>query len=104
MLKRFPTLSWLLQALVTLVAALAAATVVYLSWPTENYGGMQNKGFGISVNTVNIVTKDFQWKTGINFSMDRNKVTKLVSPLLTQYYSSTNNSQAEFLTRRRAAA
>lgn len=69
-----------------------------LSWPTKNYGGMQNKGFGISVNTVNVVTKDFQWKTGVNFSMDRNKVTKLVTPLLTQYYSSTNNSQAEFLT------
>ena len=69
-----------------------------LTWPTKNYGGMQNKGFGISVNTVNIVTKDFQWKTGVNFSVDRNKVTKLVSPLLTQYQSYTNNFQTEFLT------
>jgi TonB-linked SusC/RagA family outer membrane protein len=69
-----------------------------LSWPTENYGGMQNKGFGITINTVDISTKNFQWKTSGNFSMDRNKVTKLVSPILTQYYSSTNNSQAEFLT------
>ena len=69
-----------------------------LSWPTENYGGMQNKGFGITVNTVNISNKNFQWKTGFNFSIDKNKVTKLVAPILTQYYSSTNNSQAEFLT------
>ena len=69
-----------------------------LSWPTQNYGGMQNKGFGVTVNTVNVVTKDFQWKTGVNFSMDRNKVTKLVFPLSTEYYSSTNNTQAKFLT------
>lgn len=69
-----------------------------LSWPTENFGGMENRGFGITVNTVNISTANFQWRTGVNFSMDRNKVTKLVSPILTQYYSSTNNSQAEFLT------
>ncbi|HVM89484.1 MAG TPA: TonB-dependent receptor [Puia sp.] len=69
-----------------------------LSWPTENYGSMYNKGIGITVNTVDIATKDFQWKTGFNFSIDRNKVTKLVAPILTQYYSTTNNSQAEFLT------
>ena len=69
-----------------------------LSWPTENYGGMQNRGFGITVNTVNVNTKAFQWRTGANFSVDRNKVTKLVAPILTQYYSSTNSSQAQFLT------
>ncbi len=69
-----------------------------LSWPTKNYGGMENKGFGITVNTVNISTKDLQWKTGLNFSVDRNKVTKLVSPLITQYTTYTNNGQAQFLT------
>ena len=69
-----------------------------LSWPVENYGGMENKGFGITVNTVNIANKDFQWKTGVNFSMDRNKVTKLFAPIYTQYYSTTNSRQAEFLT------
>lgn len=69
-----------------------------ISWPTKNYGGMQNKGIGVTVNTVDISTKNFQWKTGFNFSVDRNKVTKLVTPLITQYYSSTNNSQAQFLT------
>jgi TonB-linked SusC/RagA family outer membrane protein len=69
-----------------------------LSWPVENVGSMYNKGFGITVNTVDISTKDFQWKTGFNFSMDVNKVTKLVAPINTQYYSTTNNSQAEFLT------
>jgi len=70
-----------------------------LSWPIENYGGMENKGFGVTVNTVNITSKDFQWKTGVNFSMDRNKVTKLYAPIYTQYYSTTNSRQAEFLTK-----
>ena len=69
-----------------------------LSWPTENYGGMRNKGFGITVNTVNISTKNLQWKTSANFSMDRNKVTKLVAPINTVYTSWTNSTQAEFLT------
>jgi len=69
-----------------------------LSWPTKNYGGMENKGLGVTVNTINVSTKDFQWKTGLNFSMDRNKVTKLVTPLITIYVNSGNNNQAQFLT------
>lgn len=70
-----------------------------LSWPIENYGGMQNEGFGVTVNTVNISRKDFQWRTGFNVSVDRNKVTKLFAPIYTQYYSTTNSRQAEFLTK-----
>jgi TonB-linked SusC/RagA family outer membrane protein len=69
-----------------------------ITWPLRNYGDMENKGFGISVNTVNINTRDLQWRTGANFSMDRNKVNKLVSPILTQYYSQINDRQSEFLT------
>jgi len=69
-----------------------------VQWPVENYGGMENKGFGLSLNTVNISRRDFQWRTGINFSMDRNKVTRLVSSIYTQYYSQINDRQAEFAT------
>ncbi len=69
-----------------------------LSWPQKNYGSMENRGLGISVNTVNISKQNFQWKTGFNFSIDRNKVTKLVSSINTQYYDQTNNRQAQFLT------
>ena len=67
-----------------------------VQWPVKNYGGMENKGIGLSLNTVNISTKNFQWRTGINFSIDRNKVTKLVSNLYTQYYSQTNSREAQF--------
>ncbi|MDQ6814101.1 MAG: TonB-dependent receptor, partial [Bacteroidota bacterium] len=68
-----------------------------VGWPIVNYGAMQNKGFGINVNTVNISTKDFQWKTGVNFSMDRNRVDKLVSPIITAYRSWSNDIQSQFL-------
>lgn len=70
----------------------------YMSWPTENYGGMENRGFGVTVKTVDISTPAFTWSTSFNFAMDRNKVTKLVAPILTQYTSTTNNNQAEFET------
>jgi TonB-linked SusC/RagA family outer membrane protein len=68
-----------------------------LSWPTKNFGGMENRGIGVTVNTVNISTKSLQWRTGFNFSIDRNKVTKLVTPLITIYTNNGNNTQAQFL-------
>ncbi len=69
-----------------------------LSWPQVNYGSMENRGMGVTVNTVNISHKDFQWKTGFNFSIDKNKVLKIVSPINIQYYDQTNNRQAQFFT------
>ena len=69
-----------------------------VQWPVENYGGMQNQGIGFTLNTVNVSAKNFQWRTGFNFSVDRNKVTKLVSSIYTQYYSQINDRQAEFVT------
>jgi TonB-dependent starch-binding outer membrane protein SusC len=48
----------------------------YIQFPTENAGSMQNKGFGITINTVN-TKKVITWKTGLNFSIDKNKITGL---------------------------
>jgi len=70
----------------------------YISWPTANYGSMTNKGFGVTINTTILSQRSFQWKVGGNFSMDRNKVTKLFAKLNTQYQSTTNNMQTQFLT------
>lgn len=53
----------------------------YLQWPSANVGEMRNHGFGVTVNTVNMDRKDFMWKTGLNVSVDRNKITKLQNPL-----------------------
>ncbi|HEY4149180.1 MAG TPA: TonB-dependent receptor [Chitinophagaceae bacterium] len=57
----------------------------YIQWPTTNVGSMQSKGFGVTINTSNIQTKDFSWKTGLNFSVDKNKITSLVTPINTVY-------------------
>ena len=53
----------------------------YLQWASSNSAAMRNKGFGITINTVNIDNKSLTWKTGLNFSIDRNKITKLSNPI-----------------------
>jgi TonB-linked SusC/RagA family outer membrane protein len=65
----------------------------YISWPTTNVGSMQNRGFGITVNTVNIANSALTWKTGLNFSLDRNKITQLVTPINFAW----SGTQAEFI-------
>lgn len=53
----------------------------FLQWPSTNVGEMRNKGLGITVNTVNIDTRKLMWKSGLNVSIDRAKVTKLKAPI-----------------------
>lgn len=47
---------------------------------TRNIGSMENKGLELSINTVNINTRDFSWNTIFNISMNRNKVLSLATP------------------------
>ena len=43
----------------------------------ENIGTTQNKGVEISLNSVNIAKKDFNWTTNLTFSLNRNKIIDL---------------------------
>lgn len=44
----------------------------------QNFGGMQNSGVEISLNTKNIVAENgFSWTTGINITTNNNKITEL---------------------------
>lgn len=43
----------------------------------DNVGEMQNKGFEIVINSVNVARKNFKWSTAVNFAQNINKVTKL---------------------------
>ncbi|WP_316832079.1 TonB-dependent receptor [Pedobacter aquatilis] len=43
-----------------------------------NIGQLNNKGIEVALNSKNIVTKDFQWTSTLNFSRNRNKVVKLL--------------------------
>lgn len=47
--------------------------------PYVNAGAIRNKGIEFTLNTVNISTKDFQWRTSATMSFNRNKLTKLNS-------------------------
>ncbi|MDA3009068.1 MAG: TonB-dependent receptor, partial [Actinomycetota bacterium] len=47
---------------------------------TKNIGSMENKGFELSLNTINIDTPDFTWNSTFNISMNKNKVLSLASP------------------------
>ena len=46
----------------------------------KNIGSMENKGLELTLNTVNISTKNFSWNTTFNISMNRNKVLSLATP------------------------
>lgn len=50
-----------------------------MSSPWVNKGSLQNRGIEFSLNTVNIMTKDLQWRTGATLSFNRNKLTALNS-------------------------
>ncbi len=47
------------------------------SAPWVNIGSLENKGIELTLNTVNIDKGDFQWRTNLVFSMNRNKVRSL---------------------------
>lgn len=44
---------------------------------TRNIGSMENKGFELSLNTVNIRTANFSWATNFNISSLKNRITAL---------------------------
>ncbi|MDD2793867.1 MAG: TonB-dependent receptor [Sediminibacterium sp.] len=47
------------------------------STQTVNIGSMQNKGFELVLNSVNIANKAVKWNTSLNISKNNNKITKL---------------------------
>ncbi|MBE6332352.1 MAG: TonB-dependent receptor [Bacteroidales bacterium] len=44
-----------------------------------NTGAIENKGIEFTLNTVNMAQRNFQWRSGLTLSMNRNKLTKLNS-------------------------
>lgn len=45
----------------------------------QNIGEVENKGIELGLNTENIITKNFQWSSNLNFSANRNEVKKLAT-------------------------
>ncbi|MBC7888997.1 MAG: TonB-dependent receptor [Ferruginibacter sp.] len=49
------------------------------SSPVINLGSMQTKGWSFSINTVNVISKDFKWESNFNLSVFKTEVTKFNS-------------------------
>lgn len=64
----------------------------------RNEGEMENKGFEFSINSRNIITKDFEWSTDLNMSFNRNKVTKLSLQKI-YYFANTSEATSENVVR-----
>ena len=45
--------------------------------PFANVGSLSNKGFDFQINSTNIISKNFSWKTAFTISRNNNKVTSL---------------------------
>jgi TonB-dependent starch-binding outer membrane protein SusC len=45
--------------------------------PWVNIGSLENKGFELTLNTVNVDKGDFSWRSNLVFSVNRNKVLSL---------------------------
>ncbi len=45
----------------------------------QNVGKMRNRGWEFQLNTVNIATRDFQWTSSLNISLNKSKVISLES-------------------------
>lgn len=46
-----------------------------------NVGAMKNRGIELTLNSVNIDTKDFTWQTSLNYSFNKNEIDKLYNDL-----------------------
>lgn len=44
---------------------------------TTNVGAVRNYGYEVSLNSVNLRNPNFEWRTGINFSIDKNEIVEL---------------------------
>lgn len=49
-----------------------------ISTITQNIGKTKNKGIDLSITSLNILTQDVSWRTGLNLSMNRNEIVELV--------------------------
>src|SRR3546814_4035236 len=43
----------------------------------DNLGEVNNKGIELSVNSPNLITEKFSWRTTFNFQLNRNKIKHL---------------------------
>ncbi len=60
-----------------LIGDLSTSPFTGYEFVTGNYGNLENIGIDIGLNSNNIRTKDFTWRSGFTFSYNKNKLTLL---------------------------
>lgn len=61
----------------------------------QNVGKMRNRGWEISLNTLNITNKDFSWSTVLNLSFNRSKVIELNNGLDYKTFSAGSSLEGQ---------
>jgi len=67
-----------------LIQNVAVPTSLGYGSVTANVGKLLNRGVEVTLNTVNVVKKDFKWTTTINYSKNHNEVLELYGGTVTQ--------------------
>lgn len=62
-----------------LLMARSIPTVTGYSTTFQNVGETANKGVDISINTINMTTKNFQWTTSLNLSWQKDRIVTLAN-------------------------
>lgn len=60
-----------------LIFSRAVSTINGFDSVYENIGTTANKGIEVSLNTVNVRGSNFEWRSNLNFSLNRNKIKDL---------------------------
>lgn len=60
-----------------LIFSRAVSAVNGFSSIMQNIGTTQNRGIELSINSINIKTENFEWRSALNFSLNRNKINDL---------------------------
>lgn len=60
----------------------------------NNIGKVRNNGIEIEISSNNITTKDFTWKTSLNFALNRNRLLELGGEALQYSYGERNEVYA----------
>lgn len=70
----------------------------------KNIGKIRNRGIELTLNTVNIKTKNFEWSSNFNISFNRNKVMELsenqTSLLTSAAFDQNYNSQSSYIAKK----
>lgn len=60
-----------------LVMSQSLSSITGFSSITSNLGEVLNKGFELTLNTLNIKNANFEWRSSLGFSLNRNKIVHL---------------------------